>query len=280
MRLYVRHKVIEAPWFNTSVHFVILCNIFTMAATDYEAAGRGQHSALNEVLTEMEFCWLILFTAEMVVKLYALGGSLYLADAWNRLDGGLVVLGWFDYMPIEFVNVTAFRLCRGLRVLRMVSHNEQVQLLLEVIANAAARSAQAMALLVFACSVFGIIGLQLFNGTTHQRCVAVEGAESAEGAEMPFVWVEQMCSDHYGAGVGAGGVTCAANFTCIVGEATPAKGFHSFDDFPSPPAGGPGRCPSRARRCPNRARGRRRAKSTKFNIENTLLRILRDSHPG
>ena len=38
------------------------------------------------------------------------------------------------------------------------------------------------------------------------------------------------------------------------------------------PAGGPGRCP-------NRARGRRRAKSTKINRENQLLRILRDSHP-
>ena len=48
----------------------------------------------------------------------------------------LVLFGWMDYLPFEFANLTAFRLMRALKALRMLSHNEEMRLLIMTITQA------------------------------------------------------------------------------------------------------------------------------------------------
>ena len=146
MRLFVRHKILKHHYFDQLINFVILANIVTMAATDYEAVGSGAPSQLNKVLAQCEMGWLFVFSAELVLKVYALGLvgiDSYLGDAWNRLDGLLVALGILDYLPFPFVNLTAFRMLRALRALRLMSHNEEMKILLAAIINAMAQTIQA-----------------------------------------------------------------------------------------------------------------------------------------
>ena len=71
-------------------------------------------------------------------------------------------------LPIEFINLTSFRLMRTLRPLRMISHNEGMRVLVAAIGGALIQCVQVLILLSFGFVVFGITGLQLFNGATHQ----------------------------------------------------------------------------------------------------------------
>lgn len=161
----------------------------------------------HQVLATLELIWLILFSIEMALKIYALnltGMDAYLNDSWNRLDGALVLLGWLDYLPFGFINLTAFRLTRSLRALRVMSHNEEMRILLASIGSALSMSVQVLShhvitshhvpsrhitnhdptsnttshgmsvqvlfLLGFISFVFGIMGVQFFGGATRQRC--------------------------------------------------------------------------------------------------------------
>ena len=101
---------------------------------------------------------------QMLLKIYALrltGMDSYVADQWNRLDGTLVVMGWVDLMPVQFINLTVFRLSRALRALRMLSHNEQMKIFLASMAAAAVQSLQTLMLLAFITILFTIIAVQV-----------------------------------------------------------------------------------------------------------------------
>ena len=223
-RLFVRHKVLPTRWFSHCINLIIVFNIATMAAVDYRALARNEPNSHNTILALLELVWLLLFTAEMVLKLYALQVDAYFEDAWNRLDCALVLVGWLDVAPVEIVNLTALRLSRGLRALRMMSHNQQMKALLSAIFQAATKSLQVLMLLTFMSCVFAIIGLQVFGGITRQRCVDAAHAANASVAMAEsdaFVRLDEVCGDILGGGDSA---RCEGNQTCVMGTDTPAGG--------------------------------------------------------
>lgn len=83
----------------------------------------------NTVLEQIEYVFIIVFTAECVIKVIALGflfhPGAYLRNAWNILDFIIVVIGLISTalakMDIQGFDVKALRAFRVLRPLRLVS---------------------------------------------------------------------------------------------------------------------------------------------------------------
>lgn len=82
----------------------------------------------NQMLATAETAFQILFTIEMVLKMYGLGtwgnDKAYTSNWFNILDGVIVVSGWVPYifaatnMTESQINVSAFRVFRVLRPMR------------------------------------------------------------------------------------------------------------------------------------------------------------------
>ena len=86
-------SIIENPIFDYGVLFIILLNCVTMVYSD---AGVEE----TELQKNIELTFQILYTIEMVLKIFALGfifgKDAYLKGAWNQLDFLIVVTGYLS----------------------------------------------------------------------------------------------------------------------------------------------------------------------------------------
>ena len=95
-------QMIINPWFDRIVLLLILANSGALAAEDPLA------EESNPILELMELIFNILFTAEMTIKMIALGvlgEGRYLSDPWNKMDAFVVAMGWLPSVLGESVQV-------------------------------------------------------------------------------------------------------------------------------------------------------------------------------
>ncbi len=103
-------------------------------------------------------------------------------------------------------------------------------------------------LTVFALSVFGLVGLQIYMGVLTQKCVADFPEDDSEGEERDLNWhtwnlnftnwhpfpppEEYGAADYPLCGNSSGSGTCPENYTCLQGYGpNPNYGYTSFDSF-------------------------------------------------
>ena len=100
-------------------HFIVGCiiaNCVMMAATFYQEPQEWTdlQAILNVVFT-------LIFTVEMVLKLFAFGLSIYFSDSWCRFDCFVVVGSWadlvFTWLGVELFSSSLFRIIRISRVI-------------------------------------------------------------------------------------------------------------------------------------------------------------------
>lgn len=125
------------------------------------------------------------------------GKNTYLADSWNRLDFFIVQAGLLEYvMHVENLNLTAIRTIRVLRPLRAINripskfietfckkrqslHLELtstcniigMRILVMLLLDTLPMLGNVLLLCFFVFFIFGIIGVQLWEGILRQRCV-------------------------------------------------------------------------------------------------------------
>ena len=82
-------KLIHKPAFDTAILIVILCNAMSLALDD-PLEDKNHPSQMARTLAILELIFNIIFTAEMMLKIGALGFILnkftYLRSPWNLLD--------------------------------------------------------------------------------------------------------------------------------------------------------------------------------------------------
>lgn len=114
---------------------------------------------------------LVIFTIESALKIVALGfvngDTTYLQSGWNQLDFLVVVCSWVDV--IGQLDLTFFRLMRGLRVLRPLRKLRLVEGLASVV-HFYPYVLNVCLFMVFFMCIFGTIGVQLFGGTLSYQC--------------------------------------------------------------------------------------------------------------
>ena len=132
-------------------------------------------SVANVVLTGI-------FTAELVLKLFATGLRQYLTDNFNILDGTIVVISFIDVTIDSGSSVTVFRSLRLLRVLKLVKNFQSLRQLITVVLHAVQDTGYLNVLIFLYLYVSSLCGTQLFAGSLK------EDGESPRANFDTFYW--------------------------------------------------------------------------------------------
>lgn len=160
--------------------YLILLTIFAncIALAVFTPFPFGDSNSVNAYLEKIEYVFLVIFTAECVMKIIAYGLVLhpgaYLRNTWNLLDFIIVVIGVISTalsnLMKEGFDVKALRAFRVLRPLRLVSGVPSLQVVLNSILKAMIPLLHIALLVIFVIIIYAIIGLELFSGKMHKTC--------------------------------------------------------------------------------------------------------------
>ncbi|XP_053619116.1 muscle calcium channel subunit alpha-1-like isoform X3 [Plodia interpunctella] len=168
--------IVEWKPFEWMILTTIFANCIALAVyTPYPASDSNY---TNSVLEKIEYVFLVIFTGECVMKIFAYGfimhaGS-YLRNGWNLLDFTIVVIGMVSTVLSSIFkdafDVKALRAFRVLRPLRLVSGVPSLQIVLNSILKAMVPLLHIALLVIFVIIIYAIIGLELFSGKMHKTC--------------------------------------------------------------------------------------------------------------
>eukprot|EP00756_Hemistasia_phaeocysticola_P025644 Hpha_TRINITY_DN16015_c5_g9::TRINITY_DN16015_c5_g9_i1::g.117144::m.117144 len=127
----------------------------------------------------MEWFFTISFTIEMIIKIITLGffyhPRSYLRFGWNVLDFTTVLASWLEIIGGLVPNTSVLRLLRVLRPLRTMSRVRGLRTLMGALFAAMPEIRDNIVLLGFLVLIFAILGVQVFEGTLHNRCLVTHG---------------------------------------------------------------------------------------------------------
>ncbi|XP_063429093.1 sodium channel protein para-like isoform X4 [Mytilus trossulus] len=170
--------MVEHKYFETFIITMILASSLALALEDVYLRERP---VLKEVLNYFDKFFTVIFILEMLLKWVAFGYKKYFTDAWCWLDFVIVsisiIMLVIENLPQEpgqkgdgVGSLKALRTLRALRPLRAVSRWEGMR----VVVNALIKAIPSIANVLLVCLVFwlifGIVGVQFFNGKFHS-CV-------------------------------------------------------------------------------------------------------------
>ncbi|XP_055922391.1 voltage-dependent calcium channel type D subunit alpha-1 isoform X4 [Eupeodes corollae] len=214
-------SVVEWKPFEYLILLTIFANCVALAVyTPYPFSDSNQ---TNAYLEKIEYVFLVIFTAECVMKIIAYGFMLhngaYLRNGWNLLDFFIVVIGMISTalsnLMKEGFDVKALRAFRVLRPLRLVSGVPSLQVVLNSILRAMVPLLHIALLVLFVIIIYAIIGLELFSGKMHKTCQNNVTGEYMEDAHP----------------CGSSGYHCPTGFECYDKWEGPNFGITNFDNF-------------------------------------------------
>lgn len=150
-----------------------------------------------------------LFSLEMLLRMLAQGVVLhkgsYLRDPWNLLDFVIVIFGLLDIAVTIIVGnanlafLSTFRMLRLLRPLRAITSFPSMRLIVASVLKSIPMLLNALILFLVFILFFGIVGVQLFKGTTTRTCFNSETDEIIDeaGYICGHAWGARVCPDGY-----------------------------------------------------------------------------------
>eukprot|EP00937_MAST-01D_sp_MAST-1D-sp2_P005061 g5061.t1 len=233
-------RAAQHPFFDRGVILLILANCASMAATDPTAA---PCDTLSKQLETLEMVFLFCFTVELAIKMVAFGPGGehgYFADRWNWLDALVVVSGWIAFLVAlaqgGFLNCeqesnsvfNALRVVRILRPLRAIRGFPALRQIIEVLILSFPALVDVLLMCCLIFFIFGILGLQLFQGKLQQACY--NGTASAWVLTDPADELSLMHCSKAGRG---GGRSCPPGCQCLDSGVNPNMGITNFDNIGS-----------------------------------------------
>lgn len=156
------------------------------------------HEVAVDVLEMVDIVILVIFTAEVVLKLIAEGlhPLHYFNDSWNVFDF-IIVVG--SYIPGAGNSVTMLRLLRLLRVLKLVKRLPQLAVIINALLNGMVSIAYVGLVLLLFFYLFSIIGMLIFSendpwhfGSLHMAFLSLFQAATLDD------WTILMYTNQYG----------------------------------------------------------------------------------
>eukprot|EP00759_Apiculatamorpha_spiralis_P048850 PhF_6_TR44136/c0_g1_i1/m.67462 len=206
----VRHKIFE-----TFVICVIVANCVTLAMDDptTDKTTTGQDI--------LEYTFTGLFSLELLLKVFAYGLILhqhaYLRSSWNVLDFLIVCLSYLSLLP-GFGNYTAIRTLRVLRPLRSMNAVPGLRNIINGMFTSVRKLVHVVFLALLIFVIFGIVGVQLWNGLFAQRCFDVNDE----------ILLSTFCKNGTTMD-GFNGRNCQEGEVCVDWAPNPHYGFMNFD---------------------------------------------------
>ncbi|XP_037087446.1 LOW QUALITY PROTEIN: voltage-dependent calcium channel type D subunit alpha-1-like [Pollicipes pollicipes] len=214
-------RVVEWKPFEHLILLTIFANCAALAVYTPYPSGDSNHT--NSILESIEYIFLVIFTAECMMKIIAYGFLLhpaaYLRNVWNLLDFSIVVIGLISTALSSLIkegfDVKALRAFRVLRPLRLVSGVPSLQVVLNSILRAMVPLLHIALLVIFVIIIYAIIGLELFKGKLHNTCFHNVSGEMMDDPSP----------------CGPNGYQCPSTYHCAGHWEGPNFGITNFDNF-------------------------------------------------
>eukprot|EP01038_Epipyxis_sp_PR26KG_P011920 gene11920-15952_t len=166
--------IVKNDYFDRFILAAIVASSIFLSISDYTHVDENdnlvsQGSPRNQAINESEIYFVGIFFAEFILKVIALGFCIgpnsYLNDSWNWLDFVVVLSSVISLIPsIPSTNIRVLRTLRVLRPLKSVKSIPELATVVTVTLKSLQHMGNIGLALVFFFIVFGILGLQLFNG--------------------------------------------------------------------------------------------------------------------
>ncbi|XP_076859258.1 calcium channel, voltage-dependent, L type, alpha 1D subunit, a isoform X2 [Brachyhypopomus gauderio] len=235
-------NIVEWKVFDNFILIAIFANCMALAiGTPFP---EDDSNSINQRLETVEYVFLVVFTIETSLKIFAYGLLLhkgaYVRSGWNMLDFIIVVIGMVSVVLEQMADendkveekvgakpaakaggfdVKALRAFRVLRPLRLVSGVPSLQVVVNSILKALVPLLHVSLLVMFVIIIYAVIGLELFLGKLHATCY-YKGTD---------IYVDEDPSPCVKSGPGH---QCTINGTeCREGWVGPNNGITNFDNF-------------------------------------------------
>ncbi|AWP10372.1 putative voltage-dependent L-type calcium channel subunit alpha-1F [Scophthalmus maximus] len=152
----------------TNFYWLVLLLVFLNTV-----ASASEHYGQPKWLTEMQErankILLLLFTLEMLMKMYAFGLQIYFMALFNRFDCIVVFGGILETLLVEFdaippIGISVLRCIRLLRIFKMTRHWAALSDLVNSLLNSMKAICSLLLLLFLFLIIFALLGMQLFGG--------------------------------------------------------------------------------------------------------------------
>ncbi|XP_048254003.1 sodium channel protein 1 brain-like isoform X4 [Haliotis rufescens] len=159
-------KVADNKIFETAVLLVIFASSVTLA---FEDVTLDEKPSLKLALYYLNIIFCILFTAEMLIKMFGYGLHKYFTSFWTILDFCIVLISIVSLIAesLGVSNIAAFRSLRTLRAIRPLRAISRWQGM-KIVVNALMLAIPAIVNVILVCLVFwlifSIMGVQFFSG--------------------------------------------------------------------------------------------------------------------
>lgn len=157
-------KLVKSQTFYWLVIILVLLNTLVLTSEHYK-----QEPWLDHFQTGANLFFVVLFSIEMLVKMYSLGFTAYTTSQFNRFDCFVVISSIIEFVCVRFdlmkpLGVSVLRSARLLRIFKVTKYWTSLRNLVSSLLNSL-RSIMSLLLLLFLFIViFALLGMQVFGG--------------------------------------------------------------------------------------------------------------------
>jgi hypothetical protein len=213
--------LMETRPFEYFIMLVIVANVICLAAMD--PLDPDSKTQRMRIIGYFNDAFTVVFVVEMCARMISegiFGKKSYFSSNWNCFDAIITILSLADLIAADgsgLGSVKSLRALRGLRALRLISSLKDLRFIVSLLVQCIPMLLNVIALLLFVFLIFGIVGVQLFQGVMRHYCVTSSGR---------VVDIFRHCS-------ASDPQSCGANQTCALMDFNPNNGVQSFDSVPA-----------------------------------------------
>ena len=159
-------NLITKGYFDNFIMAFILMNTCTLASEHF-----NQPETFTIILDNVGHLFNVVFTCELIFKVFGMGFSNYITIPFNKLDCFIVITSGLNYMGDVLPGASVarllrvFRLFRVARVIRLLYKYESMKKLLGTVMGSGVALANLTLFILFAVSIFAVFGMHLFADT-------------------------------------------------------------------------------------------------------------------
>ncbi|KAK9980232.1 hypothetical protein ABG768_013610 [Culter alburnus] len=153
------------PFLDLAITICIVLNTLFMALEHYPMTDE-----FNSMLSVGNLVFTGIFTAEMMLKIFALDPYYYFQQGWNIFDGIIVCLSLMELGLSNVEGLSVLRSFRLLRVFKLAKSWPTLNTLIKIIGNSVGALGNLTLVLAIIVFIFAVVGMQLF-GKNYQDCV-------------------------------------------------------------------------------------------------------------
>jgi hypothetical protein len=163
--MHLVYFIVISKWFNYLMTLFVVLNTCVLAMDHY-----GISKEMDEVLTNLNLGFTLIFCVELGMKLIGLGVELHFKDRMSYFDLVVVVVSLIELSISGSSALTAirtirvFRILRVLRVVRIFRYLQSMSMIMRVIGRTLSQFIYLAMLLLLFTLIFTLIGMQIFGG--------------------------------------------------------------------------------------------------------------------